>query len=171
MRLGKGLYTFAPPFRKAEPDPLAVANALKAGSYVSLQTALGRYNLIPEQLVAITSVTTGRPQTLTNFLGRFEYRHLSPGLFWGFQCIEINPGNTAFIAFPEKALLDLFHLTPGSDRAGFIEGLRLQHLEMLDPALIIEFSKRVGQGKLSRASQRLLQAIHREAATTTEVNL
>ncbi len=39
VRLHKGLYVLAEPYRKVKPEPFAIANALKSPSYVSLQSA------------------------------------------------------------------------------------------------------------------------------------
>jgi len=39
IQLKKGLYTLAEPYRKADPHPFVLANAMKKASYVSLQSA------------------------------------------------------------------------------------------------------------------------------------
>ena len=38
----------AEPYRKIKPEPFCIANSLKSASYVSLQSALAWYGLIPE---------------------------------------------------------------------------------------------------------------------------
>ena len=105
IRLHKGLYTLAEPYRKVAPEPFSIANNLKQASYVSLHSALSWYAMIPEFVPAVTSITTGRPQTIETPLGRFEFRHVSKKYFWGYQQAELKFGQTAFIAHPEKALL------------------------------------------------------------------
>ena len=47
-QLRRGLYSLAAPYQKVKAHPFAIANALVRGSYVSLQTALAHYSLIPE---------------------------------------------------------------------------------------------------------------------------
>jgi len=39
---------------------------------------------------------------------------------------------SAFVATPEKALLDLIYLQPDSDSLEYLEGLRLQNLDRLN---------------------------------------
>jgi hypothetical protein len=107
--------------------------------------------MIPEFVPAVTSITTGRPQTIETPLGRFEFRHVSKKYFWGYQQVELKFGQTAFIAHPEKALLDLIYLTPGGDEIAFIEELRLQNFEQINRAVLHEFAGRFRSPKLNRA--------------------
>ena len=151
IRLHKGLYTLAEPYRKVTSEPFCIANSLKQASYVSLHSALSWYAMIPEFVPAVTSITTGRPQTIETPLGRFEFRHVSKKYFWGYQQVELKFGQTAFIAYPEKALLDLAYLTPGGEKKAFIEELRLQNFEQINRALLCEFVERFQSPKLNRA--------------------
>jgi len=151
VRIHKGLYTLAEPYRKVTAEPFCIAKSLKQASYVSLHSALSWYGMIPEFVPAVTSITTGRPQTIETPLGRFEFRHVSKKYFWGYQQIELKFGQTAFIACPEKALLDLIYLTPGGDEIEFIEELRLQNFEQINRAELHEFTGRFQSPKLSRA--------------------
>ncbi len=151
IRLHKGLYTLAEPYRKVTSEPFSIANSLKQASYVSLQSALSWYAMIPEFVPAVTSITTGRPQTIETPLGRFEFRHVSKKYFWGYQQVELKFGQTAFIAYPEKALLDLIYLTPDGDKIEFIEELRLQNFEQIDRVVLREFVERFQSPKLNRA--------------------
>jgi predicted transcriptional regulator of viral defense system len=47
-QLRRGLYSLAPPYQKGWVQPFLIANRLIRGSYVSLQSVLGHYGLIPE---------------------------------------------------------------------------------------------------------------------------
>lgn len=60
-QLRRGLYALAPPFQKVKPHPFVIANRMVRGSYVSLQSALAYYGLIPEVVPLTTSVATTRP--------------------------------------------------------------------------------------------------------------
>ena len=60
-QLRRGLYGLAPPYQKVRPHPFLIANQLQTGSYVSLQSALAYYGMIPEYTPVTTSVSTGRP--------------------------------------------------------------------------------------------------------------
>jgi len=161
IKLRKGLYTLAEPYRKIKPEPFCIANSLKSASYVSLQSALTWYSLIPEFVPVVTSVTTGRPQLIETPMGRFDFRHINKSFFWGYQQIELTAGQTAFIARPEKAMLDLVYLTPGGDKEDFIEELRIQNIEQIDKAALREFAVRSQSPKLKRALQNIERIIDR----------
>ena len=155
IRLHKGLYTLAEPYRKVIPEPFLIANRLKQASYVSLHSALSWYGMIPEFVPVVASITTGRPQTIETPLGRFEFRHVSKKNFWGYKQVELKFGQTAFVACPEKALLDLIYFTPGSDTMDFIEELRLQNFEQINRAVLREFAERFQSPKLNRALSKI----------------
>ena len=94
---------------------------------VRLESALSHYNLIPEHVPVVTSVTTGRPGEVRTDLGTFSFRHVRKPVFGGFLSVTVAPGQSVFLATPEKALLDLISLTPGDDQAASVEELRLQN--------------------------------------------
>ena len=102
-----------------------MANRLVRGSYVSGLAALAFVQAIPEYVAEVTSVTPGRPHLRHTALGRFSFRHLKPGLLVGYRRVELGGGQHAFVAEPEKALLDLIHLHPGGDDAAYLRELRL----------------------------------------------
>jgi len=151
IRLRKGLYVLSDPYRKIKPELFAVANAIKSPSYVSFQSALSWYGLIPEFTFALTCVTTARPQIIVTPLGRFEYRHISKDLFWGFQQTDLSQKQTCFIARPEKALLDLVYFTAGGEKKEFLEELRLQNLEKLNRRVLEQFAEKSKSPKLRKA--------------------
>ena len=130
-QLRRGVYSLAPPYQKVKPHPFVVANRMVPASYVSCQSALAHYNLIPEYVPIVISVTTVRPARWTTPLGTYVYRHLRPGLFSGSRQLSFGSAQAAFVAGPGKALLDLIYLTPQSDRPAYLEELRLQNLFVL----------------------------------------
>jgi predicted transcriptional regulator of viral defense system len=152
VKLHKGFYTLAEPYRKIKPELFSIANALKPPSYVSLQSALSWHGLIPEFVPAVTSITTGRPQIIETPLGRFEYRHINTDLFWGYQKMELNDKQEAFTADAEKAILDLVHLTAGGDKREFLEELRLQNLSKLRKDVLGRYAEKSDSAKLKRAA-------------------
>lgn len=159
VRLRKGVYTLAPPYRKVQAEPFSIANTLKAASYVSLQSALAWHGLIPEFVPAVTSVTARRPQTIATPSGRFEFRHIKKSLFWGYRQVELSVKQAAFVALPEKALLDLLYLTPGSDAQGYVRQLRLQGFEKIDTGVLEDFARKTDSPKVIRAAGHVLRII------------
>ncbi len=151
-QIRRGLYSIAPPYRKKQPHPFLVANFLQRASYVSLQSALAFYGLIPEVVTSTTSVSTGRPERLDTPLGIYEFRHLKTELLFGYQMIDLG-GQRALVATPEKALLDLIYLLPGGDSTAYLNELRLQNTEQLDIELLRKQSEKFGTPKLLKAAK------------------
>lgn len=161
-QLRRGVYAVAPPFQKIKPHPFRIANLLVHNSYVSLQSALAYYDLIPEHTPFTTSVTTTRPASWNTPLGSFSFRHVRTFLFYGFARIEVSPQQFAFVATPEKALLDLVHLTARADDPSYLAELRLQNLDQLNPEMLLDLAKRSNQPKLVRAARSIIELANRE---------
>ena len=87
----------------------SIANKIYSPSYVSLETALSYYNLIPECVYTITSVSTRKTKNIKNNLGNFSYRKIKPSLMFGYEIIKKNNCNFK-IAELEKSILDYFYL-------------------------------------------------------------
>jgi predicted transcriptional regulator of viral defense system len=152
-QLRRGLYALAPPFQKTHPHPFLVANRLANASYVSLQSALAFHALIPEGVPVTTSVTTGRPAGWQTPLGSYDFRHIKPDLFFGYRLIDVGDSQQAFVALPEKALLDLIYLQPGGDTPEYLLELRLQNPDRLDLDRLHSLARRTASAKLLRAVQ------------------
>ena len=162
-QLRRGLYALAPPYRKVKPHPFLVANRLVSGSYVSCQAALTHHHLIPEFTPVVTSVCPGRPGRRDTPLVRCEFRHLGPRLLYGYRRADLGEGQQAFVASPEKALLDLVHLQPGGDGTSYLRGLRLQNLHLLDAGELRGLAGRAGSPKLMRAAANVVSLVEQEA--------
>ena len=151
-QLRRGLYALAPPYQKVRPHPFLVANRLVGGSYVSLQSALAYYGFLDEYVAQTTSVTTARPGRWETPLGAYAFRHVKVDLFYGYRWGDLGSGQHAFIASPEKALLDLVYLQPGGDRPASLRELRLQRVERLDLEELDRLAERAHSPKLRRAT-------------------
>ena len=156
IRLRRSLYALNRPFRRIEPHPFLLANRIRKASYVSLQSALSYYSMIPEYVPVVTSVTTGRPEEVRTGLGIYAFRHMRKPLFGGFLSVTVAPGQSAFMATPEKALLDLIYLSPGGDQAAYIDGLRLQNEKALSTQALTEAARLFGSPKIDRAVEGIL---------------
>ena len=84
------------------------ANKLYHPSYISLETALSFYHVIPEAVFSFTSISTLNTTQQTSSLGNFSYHHLKANLFFGYKLIEINGLNSS-IANLEKTILDYLY--------------------------------------------------------------
>lgn len=100
------------------------ANKIYAPSYVSLEMAMKYYGLIPEEIFQITSVGTKKTSRFETPVGNFSYRHLKPGLYWGYQLVDFGRQKIR-IAEPEKAILDYLYLHPHLKTAADFSGMRI----------------------------------------------
>ncbi|HLO18673.1 MAG TPA: hypothetical protein VK206_27830 [Anaerolineales bacterium] len=165
-QLRRGLYMLAPPYQNVIPHPFVIANALVPGSYISLQSVLAFYGFIPEYAPQTSSVTTLRP---SHWNSGFHFQHLASHLFFGYELVNLSSTQQAFIATPEKALLDLAHLTPHSDSSNYLGELRLQNLDRLDLARLHEFAKQSGKPKWRRVAAQIEKLALQEKAEYEEV--
>jgi len=162
-QLRRGLYTLAPPFQKIKPHPFVLANRMARGSYISCQSALAHYGLIPEYAPVSVSVTTARPGRWETPLGIFEFHHIKTDWLRGYRLIELGGGQKAFVASPEKALLDMIHLHPGGDSPQYLRELRLQNLERLDLDELQRLAALAGRPKLKRAANFIVELARADA--------
>jgi hypothetical protein len=109
------------------------ANLVYAPSYISLQTALSYYGLIPEAIFETTSVTTRKTNRFTTSLGTFGYYHVKPAIFgFGQTLVQedsekrlTDKGRRILMAEPEKALLDFLYINSHYNTEKEMEHLRL----------------------------------------------
>ncbi len=166
-QLRRGLYAIAPPYQKVKPHPFVIANHLQRASYVSGQSALAFYGLIPDTVQITLSVTAGRPERVETPLGVFDFRHIKPELLSGYRMMVLHsprsPEQQALVATPEKALLDLVYLQPGGDRPAYLGELRLQNLERLDIDELHRQVETFETPKLRRAAHTIIDLARNDA--------
>lgn len=109
----RGLYIVGPEMNLPSPEPFLIANHLRGPSYVSLESALSYWNMIPERAYEISSVTINSSRLYKTPVGRFSYQQLKvPYYSYGIKSIEYSLKQKALIASREKALCDKIVLTP-----------------------------------------------------------
>ena len=116
----------------------------------------------PEYSSVITSITTGRPERRQTPLGVYEFRHAHVDWFHSYQLVSLGGNQHAFVATPEKALLDLIALTPGGDNPHYLTELRLQSPEQISVERLIHIAERSGRPKLQRAAKIIADMIDAE---------
>lgn len=157
VQLRRDVYMLADPWRRVDPHPFLVASELHRPSYVSLQSGLAYHGLIPEAVPVTISVTTARPVVLDTPIGRFAYRHVRQGAFFGFENTSVWKDQRARVADAAKALLDLVYLTPGGDSEEHLRSLRLEGLEEVTATALRSHARRWGKPKIERAAERILE--------------
>ena len=114
LALRRGLYVPGPELDLPLPNNFLIANHLRGPSYISLESALSYWGLIPERVYEISSVTTKTSKTYETAIGRFSYQHLmTPYYSFGIKSVRLTDVQTALVASPEKALCDKIILTSG----------------------------------------------------------
>jgi len=109
IRLKKDLYVRS----KAAISKELVANHLYGISYISLETALAYYGMIPERVYTVRSITIKRTKKYSTPIGDFEYKTVSADYFNIGIHQEIIENQYAFlIATPTKAICDMIVVTP-----------------------------------------------------------
>lgn len=106
IRIKRGVY-FSP-FNP--PSKLEIANYLVKPSYISFETALSYYNIIPETVYTITSATTSRPKEYEVQKQEYKFHKIKKELFFGYEPVQIR-GRLILMATPEKALLDYLYIS------------------------------------------------------------
>lgn len=110
----KGIYL---PTAKVSPkrtEPFLLANHLLGPSYVSFDSALSYYGLIPEKVFEISSATTKASRQFDTLSGTFRYIRLPlPYYSFGIRQVQIEESQNTLIASPEKALFDKVINTSG----------------------------------------------------------
>ncbi len=139
LQVRRGLYLFRD--RQERIDPHMLSFALYQPSYVSLESALRHYNLIPEMVPSVTAVSGRTTRTFHTVMGTFYYRHIRPELFFGYTPVQ-TIGGSYLLAEPEKALLDFVYYHTRTLRTGDdVAALRLN---------VFEFTTVVNMQKLER---------------------
>jgi predicted transcriptional regulator of viral defense system len=124
VKLRNEHYAF-PEYRQVPNFAQYVANQIYKPSYISLQSALSIYGMIPEEVVQLTSVSTLKTAHFTNPFGIFHYQNVKDNLYFGYEISAIPDGKGVLLATPEKALLDLLYLNPFYKTEQDMEELRL----------------------------------------------
>jgi predicted transcriptional regulator of viral defense system len=167
FQLRRGLYALAPPYQRVKPHPFLIANQFIRASYVSCQSALGFYELIPENVYQTISVTGSRPGTWKTPLGTFHYHHIKPEQLCGYRLVDLGGGQQALVATPEKALLDLIYLQPRGDSPAYLNELRLQNLDRLNLDELESYVENIDSSKLWRALEVIQSLTRAEEAYET----
>lgn len=156
----KGHYLFADR-ELGELDLFAVANRIYHPSYISLESALRHYDLIPEGVFSVTSVAAKKTSRFQTPIGLFSYRKVKTDCFFGYMVLE-RAGAKVKIALPEKAIIDYLYLRPDLRDKKDLAALRINHdsfKERVDLKKIEAYLKRIGQKSLSRRVGLLLKTM------------
>jgi len=103
---------------------LMLANRIYEPSYISRESALAFYQIIPESVLGVTSVSSRKTRKFDTEWGMFSYISIKPNLMFGYQVIEKDKNIKYKIANLEKAVLDYLYWNPDISSEEDLEGLR-----------------------------------------------
>lgn len=135
-------------------DLFKASNRIYDNSYVSLESALSFYGLIPEGVFTITAVSTKNTAYFTTPLTTFSYRHIKPVLFFGYNLLP----NGTKIASIEKLLLDYLYFHPEITNKNDFYGWRFNSvgfLEQADLDVLQKYAKKYPKSVQERLEQLL----------------
>lgn len=168
IRLKRNLFVVNPEETGIPLSSGLIANHLLAPSYVSMQTALRYYGLIPEAVYTIQSMTFKAAKEFNTTVGNYCYYHISK-LTYPIGITQIKEGNNVYImATPEKALCDLIANLSGinlrykKEALEFLEeNLRfdMDRFYQLNPKIFKEFAN---IGKKSTSIRTILKLLQHE---------
>jgi len=94
--------------KDSNPSFYFIANKLYQPSYISLETALSYYGVIPEVVYTATSITTKSTREFETPRGVFSYQRIKKEAFIGYTSKQIE-GDIVMFAEAEKALADYLY--------------------------------------------------------------
>jgi predicted transcriptional regulator of viral defense system len=107
IRLKNGLYYYT---KIDLTDPFFICPKLYFPSYISLETALNYYGLIPDVPQTITSITNLTTANFKTKLSNFSFHKIQAKYFFGWRTIKNQKNNLFYnIAQPEKAMIDFLY--------------------------------------------------------------
>ena len=114
VQLRRGLYITTSKVKSTMPEPFLISNHLLGPSYVSIDSALFYWGLIPEKVYEVTAVTNKLSRKFKTKVGIYSYFHVPfPYYSFGLKQLVLTESQTVMIASPEKALSDKIITTPG----------------------------------------------------------
>lgn len=104
VKLKNGLYAL----QDSIPPKYAIANRLYAPSYISFESALSYYNIIPETVYTVFSAAPKASREFEILNTDFVYHRVKRTLYFGYSVLDVN-GYAVQIAEPTKAVADYLY--------------------------------------------------------------
>lgn len=160
-QIKRGVYVFND--RKDNIQKDEVAFLLYGPSYISTESILKKNGLIPEMVIAVTSITTRTTRRFVNSFGSFIYHHVTPRLFFGYTAL-VTPNGKYLIASPEKALLDYLYLNQDRiETIHDIEEIRINvevFNETMNTKMLRDYARAFCSSKVGRLLEMVFTYVH-----------
>ena len=150
-----------------------IANRIYPLSYVSFQTALLHYGLIPAvSEVMIVSAASRRTYTFETQVGQFHNHHLKADIMFGYETTTIN-GISFSMANLEKALLDYLYINSNIIKKEHFRELNINpdvFYHHLDLKRLQEYLMKFQSPTLTRRTIRLIRFMAKHTQNTERQN-
>lgn len=160
LKIKRGYYCFYERSR-GERFLQFTANKIYSPSYISFESALSYYNLIPESVFTITSATTKNTADYSTPVGNFSYKHIKPLLFFGYKLLK-EKNFVIKIAEPEKVLLDFFHINKMNEKEE-LEEMRFNEIvakEIISFEKLRKYQRIFNSKTIDKRIEMFIQIIH-----------
>ena len=128
--------------RQMDQDYLfMLANRIYEPSYISRESALAYYLVIPETVLGVTSVSSRKTNQFDSQWGIFSYRSIKPAMMFGYHVVEREKMVKYKIASLEKTVLDYLYWNTSISSVEDFVGLRWNRQELLGLAAHPSFEK------------------------------
>ncbi len=160
QKIRNGYYCFSMKER-GEGSLFYLSNMIYKPSYISLETALSYYNLIPEGVYLYTGVSTRKTIMFETPFGNYKYHKIKKELFFGYKLEQIGEYNVK-LAEVEKTILDLFYFRRIYDKKA-IDGLRLNReiaREIINQERLLNYLSEYKSSVMERRINLLIEYIY-----------
>lgn len=138
-----------------------ISNTAYAPSYVSLESALSYYGLIPEGVYEVTAVSSRSTRLFRSDVASFRYRHMKREMFWGYTLEQVS-GRMCMIAEPEKAILDFLYFHSSFVTKDDMQSLRINRYSFeqgVDAKKIMRYAEQSGNVSLQKRVLTFVQSL------------
>jgi len=166
LQIRRGLYILGDQLNVNRPELNLISNHLYGPSYISLETSLFFWGLIPEKVYVTSAMTIKQSNTFDTQIGKFTYHHLSSDYYsFGIQSVNLTNKQTIIIGSPEKSLCDKIINTSGvilrSKKAAYeflVEDLRIDK-EMLTKLDVKQIETWISKCEKRSSIEKMLELI------------
>ena len=140
-----------------------LANRIYEPSYISRESALAYYLVIPESVLGVTSISSRKTKQFDSEWGRFSYSSIKPALMFGYRVVTQGEMTKFKIASLEKAVLDYLYWNNRINSTEDLAGLRWNRQELLgleDNPLLKKYLKIFDNKALGYRVDLLMEYIH-----------
>ncbi len=156
----KGFYIFSD-LEISENILFLIANKIYFPSYISLESAFSYYNIIPEGVYSVTSITTRKTFKPAGSFTNFNYKKIKEEYFFGYKLIEFK-SRYFKIASLEKSIIDYFYFNQKKDSSNDFYEMRLNTSslsEQINLKIIKNYLEIFNKKRLTRCVNNLLEFV------------